>query len=110
MQNWASREVVDLTTGSPEDDVVVTPASKRARVVPLPFSAAQPPPGPAKPDAKCAICLEPMAEMACGPCGCAPLAQPSTKFSCVRARAQAERVPASAGTYSATPACERRSR
>ena len=65
-------EVVDLTAGSPEDDVVVTPATKRSRVMPLPFSAPQPPPRAAKPDAKCAICLEPMAAMACGPCGCAP--------------------------------------
>jgi len=72
----ASHVVVDLTQGSPEDDVLVTraePASKRARLLPLPFSAPQPPPPLSKPDAKCAICLEPMVQMACGPCGCAPL-------------------------------------
>lgn len=70
MQEVVSLEVVDLTSGSPEDDVV-TPVAKRSRMLPLPFSAPQPPPPAAKPDAKCAICLEPMAEMACGPCGCA---------------------------------------
>ena len=70
VQEAVSLEVVDLTADSLEDDVV-TPASKRSRMLPLPFSAPQPPPPPAKPDAKCAICLEPMAEMACGPCGCA---------------------------------------
>ncbi len=68
--------MVDLTQGSPEDDMLVTraePAGKRARLLPLPFSAPQAPPPLAKPDAKCAICLEPMVQMACGPCGCAAL-------------------------------------
>ncbi|KAK9846285.1 hypothetical protein WJX81_000958 [Elliptochloris bilobata] len=68
----ASLEIVDLTGGSLEDEVVVTHASsgrKRARLMPLPFSAPQLPPPEAKAGAKCAICLEPMSQMACGPCG-----------------------------------------
>lgn len=62
-------EVVDLT-GADEVEVACDEAArKRARHMPLPFSAPEPPPREAKPDAKCAICLEPMVEMACGPCG-----------------------------------------
>ena len=81
VQEAVSLEVVDLTAGSLEDDVV-TPVSKRSRMLPLPFSAPQPPPPPPKPDAKCAICLEPMADMACGPCGCALPAHLCTSWLC----------------------------
>lgn len=80
--------VIDLTSSSPvDDDVVLLSASpplrsgrKRRRVS---LVIEQDPPGPSPsrdkqpPDPQCAVCLESMAEMSCGPCGyascCSPL-------------------------------------
>ena len=74
-QGDAGTAVVDLTSSSPDEhDVVVLPASlqpgkrKNQRVsLVLPKEAPQPE-EPAK-DPQCAICMEPMTAMSCGPCG-----------------------------------------
>ncbi|BDA50449.1 probable E3 ubiquitin-protein ligase RNF4 at C-terminar half [Coccomyxa sp. Obi] len=72
--------VIDLTSSSPvDDDVVLLSASppprsgRKRRRVSLVIEQDPPGPPPSKdkqpPDPQCAVCLESMAEMSCGPCG-----------------------------------------